>query len=293
LRPLLRQPFLTQQRLSSTAPQRKTSDPLRILFCGSDEFSAASLSALALEHTRNPSLIHSIDVLVRPPKPTGRGLTILREVPLQSVAESLSLPVHAVDTFTGWQPPLPYNLIVAVSFGLFVPPRILRSAAYGGLNVHPSLLPDLRGPAPLHHALLLGRTHTGVSLQTLSEESFDSGEVLAQTPLPGFPIAKGMKVPALRDMLAALGARMLVDGLRAGVHVPPRKDVGWTPTEEEREGIAHAPKITKKDAEIRWDAWMPETMALRARVLGDALWSRAVARDGRTKRVILSGVEEV
>ncbi|KAH8905612.1 Formyltransferase, partial [Coniochaeta sp. PMI_546] len=271
----------------------KVSDPLNILFCGSDEFSACSLSALAREHTRNPSLIQSIDVLVRPPKPTGRGYKVLREVPLQSVARSLSLPIHTLNTFTGWTPPLPYNLIIAVSFGLFVPPRILRSARYGGLNIHPSLLPDLRGPAPLHHALLSGRTHTGVSLQTLSEESFDSGEVLAQTPLPGVPIPEGTDVPSLRDILAPLGADMLVEGLRAGVHVPPRRDVGWVPSDEERRAITHAPKITKRDSEVRWDGWSPEIAARRARVLGDALWSRAVARDGRTKRVILHGVEEV
>lgn len=291
---LSRPPLLTPRRWSSTTPQNKRSDPLRILFCGSDEFSAASLRALNAEHTGNPSLIQSIDVLVRPPKPTGRGYKVLREVPLQSVAQSLSLPLHTINTFTGWTPPTSPNLIIAVSFGLFVPPRLLRSATYGGLNVHPSLLPDLRGPAPLHHALLLGRTHTGVSLQTLSEHGFDRGEVLAQTPLPGVPIGEDTDVPALRDQLAGLGAEMLVGALREGLHVPPRKDVGWVPsTEEERAAIAHAPKITKRDAEVRWAEWSSRTMVRRAGVLGDVLWSRAVARDGKTKRVILRGVEGV
>ncbi|KAF3058154.1 Methionyl-tRNA formyltransferase, mitochondrial [Daldinia childiae] len=74
------------------------------------------------------------------------------------------------------------NLIIAVSFGLFVPPRLLRAAQYGGLNVHPSLLPDLRGPAPLQHALLAGHTHTGISLQTLDDRAFDHGLILARTP---------------------------------------------------------------------------------------------------------------
>lgn len=301
LRSLIRRPLLAPQlRSSSTTATTgiKTSDPLRILFCGSDEFSAASLTALAREHTRNPSLIHSIDVVVRPPKPTGRGYRVLREVPLQSVAKSLSLPLHALNTFTGWTPPQPgYNLIIAVSFGLFVPPRILRSATYGGLNVHPSLLPDLRGPAPLHRALLAGRTHAGVSLQTLSEKGFDSGEVLAQTPPPGIPIPPGADVPTLRDLLADLGAEMLVDGLRRGVHVPPRQEVCWAdgPREKGDGELVHAPKITKRDAEVRWgsEGWSAEVLARRARVLGDALWSRALARDGRTRRAIFAGVEEV
>ena len=86
---------------------------------------------------------------------------LLPLVPIKAVAQELSLPVHERDTFTGWdvsssgvhldiilieyQLPNPQgepiNLIIAVSFGLFVPPRILKSAEYGGLNVHPSLLP--------------------------------------------------------------------------------------------------------------------------------------------------------
>jgi methionyl-tRNA formyltransferase len=82
-------------------------------------------------------------------------------VPIKAVARELGLSIHERDTFTGWevglslgaiwmlliplQLPQPegeaINLIVAVSFGLFIPPRILKSAEYGGLNVHPSLLP--------------------------------------------------------------------------------------------------------------------------------------------------------
>lgn len=53
--------------------QKKQSDPLRILFCGSDEFSTASLRALHEEKERNPDLIESIDVVVRPGKRVGRG----------------------------------------------------------------------------------------------------------------------------------------------------------------------------------------------------------------------------
>ena len=56
-----------------------TSDPLRVLFCGSDEFSIASLRALYREHERDKALIESIDVVCRPAKPVGRGLKDTRE----------------------------------------------------------------------------------------------------------------------------------------------------------------------------------------------------------------------
>lgn len=57
----------------------KLSKPLRILFCGSDDFSSASLRALHAERERNPQLIESIDVLCRPGKPSGRSLKNIRE----------------------------------------------------------------------------------------------------------------------------------------------------------------------------------------------------------------------
>lgn len=62
-------------RFVSTKPY----DPLRILFCGSDEFSIASLKALHKEHLRNPDRIASIDVICRPGKKVGRGLKVVRE----------------------------------------------------------------------------------------------------------------------------------------------------------------------------------------------------------------------
>lgn len=96
--------------------------PLRILFCGSDHFSATSLNALHREHLRNPSLIESIDVVCRKWKRFGRGLKTIKEgmnplpgasvvdvqlkfhaVPIKFVAQELGLPTHEIDTFRGWR----------------------------------------------------------------------------------------------------------------------------------------------------------------------------------------------
>lgn len=73
-------PAFPGSRFSTTAHRaQKTSDPLRILFCGSDEFSIAALRALHQEHKANEGLIQSLDVVVRPGKPTGRGMKKIRE----------------------------------------------------------------------------------------------------------------------------------------------------------------------------------------------------------------------
>jgi methionyl-tRNA formyltransferase len=147
-----------------------------------------------------------------------------------------------VDTFTGWTPPNPINLVIAVSFGLLVPPRILGHAQYGGLNVHPSLLPDLRGPAPIEHAILKRRSHTGVSVQTLHPQHFDQGTILAQTPAPGVEISQSTTAQELSQQLAQTGANMLVDVLKSRKFVPPFEAAGWYSGP-----ISHAPKITKQD----------------------------------------------
>ncbi|KAK2025291.1 formyl transferase [Colletotrichum zoysiae] len=268
------------------------SDPLRILFCGSDDFSCAALDALNAVKEQNPGLIESLDVVVRPGKLSGRGMKKIREVPLKKLAGKLGLPIHERDTFTGWQPRNDINLIVAVSFGLFVPPRLLNLAKYGGLNVHPSLLPDFRGPAPLQHTLLQRRTHAGITLQTLHHEAFDHGTVLSQTPLPGIPVPENCTTQRLHDIVTPLAAEMLVDGLRKGLHVPPLKDVGWQPDEEGRKLLSHAPKVTNHDRQMNWPKWTADDVALRQRVLGP-VWCSAYHHGSRKIMRLKFGDAEV
>ncbi|KAG5914218.1 hypothetical protein E4U42_000620, partial [Claviceps africana] len=242
-------------------------EPLRILFCGSDAFSCASLRAL---HARLGSLVEALDVMVLPGRRVGRGPGVVRQVPCRVLAQELGLRVYERETFRGWELPRGTNLVVAVSFGLFVPSRILASARYGGLNVHPSLLPDLRGPAPIHHALLRGDTHMGVSLQTLDDKAFDHGTILAQTPAPGFPIPPSASLQTITHEAATRGAEMLIRGLEKNLHVPPRHDAGWKAADLRARGVdtlQHAPKITKADSRIE-PAWTAEQFARRVRVLG-------------------------
>ncbi|KAJ5347764.1 hypothetical protein MYU51_009779 [Penicillium brevicompactum] len=283
----------------------KTFDPLRILFCGSDEFSIASLNALHAYHLKHPERVSSIDVVCRPGKRVGRGLKEIREVPIKAAASALSLPIHEIDTFTGWKPPTspsgPINLIIAVSFGRFVPPRILNGAKYGGLNVHPSLLPDFRGPAPLHHTLLAGETKTGVTVQTLHHENFDHGVILSQTPAPGFdvPNPDSCTFQELQNLVAPKGAHMLVESIENGSYVPPLKNAGWRSTDDTRK-LIHASKITPEDRHIKWAEWTSAEISRRSRVIGP-LWSKAFcgskAANASTalqqKRVILTDTEEI
>ncbi|KAF2809329.1 Formyltransferase [Mytilinidion resinicola] len=288
-----RYPTTASRRFNSS----KTSDPLRILFCGSDDFSIASLRAVHAEHLFDPGAIASIDVVHRPGKLTGRGLKQLREVPIKKVAQELKLPTHEIDTFTGWTPPSPQNeainLIIAVSFGKLVPPRILNGAKYGGLNVHPSLLPDFRGPAPIHYTLLAARPATGLTIQTLHPTTFDAGLILAQTPAPGLPIPNPSACsPAqLTAFLAPRGGALLVDVLRRKLFVPPLEAAGWYAKQTPQAELRHAPMITKEDGRIRWERCGADELVLRRRVL-ENLWT-TVRVGGEEKRLVIHGLASI
>jgi methionyl-tRNA formyltransferase len=154
-----------------------------------------------------------------------------------------------------------------VSFGLLVPSRILGLAKYGGLNVHPSLLPDLRGPAPIEHAILRRRERTGVSIQTLHPQHFDQGTVLAQTPEPWTEIPQDIPSRALENQLASAGAKMLVEVLQAQLHIAPYKDAGWYASSGGP--IDHAPKITKQDAYVDFGEKTVDDILAMQRALAD------------------------
>ncbi|EPQ67863.1 Methionyl-tRNA synthetase [Blumeria graminis f. sp. tritici 96224] len=261
----------------------KVSKPLRILFCGSDDFSVSSLKAVQRERERNPNLIKSIEVLCRPGKPVGRGLNKIFQAPIRAAAEQLGLPLHERDSFRGWQLPRSddetINLIIAVSFGLFIPARILQSAEYGGLNIHPSILP--KGPAPIQHTLLAGHRFTGVTLQTLDMKSFDRGIILDQTQ-PWLEVPDLCTYDGLLKLLTPLAADMLVRGLRRRIFLPPLDDMGWVPPVDQQ--LIHARKITSADKMLPWNTHNTKSIIQSYCALG-RLWSNVCLTPKMQKRL--------
>lgn len=253
---------------TSTASPARLHDPLNILFCGSDEFSGYSLRGLHALKQRKSNKIASIEVLCRTDKPGGRGLKTTHQVPLVANARALDLPLHQINTFTGWTPPPSINLVIAVSFGLLVPARVLSGARYGGLNLHPSMLPDLYGPAPIIQTLLKRREFIGITLQTMHPTKFDQGHILAQTPYPGIPIGAGLTPEELLHKVGPRAATMLCEGVEEGLFVPPVRPLSPPP---EVTTIEHAPKVTPEDRRIDWNTWSEDDIRLRGRVLDD-LW---------------------
>lgn len=261
-------------------------EPLRILFCGSDELSATVLRALHTEHTSNPSLIESISVFHRPGKATGRGLK-KRTIPvLKTVAEELEIPeshIHERDTFTGWSPPIKpeINLIIAVSFGLFVPPRILNGAKYRGLNIHPSLLPDLRGCSPIQSAILNQDKETGITLQDLNPKLFDHGKILARVKLP---IERPREVTneELTKELAEPAAQLLIHGLRQGLYQHAR--VQELPEPKLDHPPREAKKFQKLDMQLSHSMSASKVSAVK-RALGQVWFVRQLGESAKPNEV--------
>ncbi|EGW35578.1 uncharacterized protein SPAPADRAFT_58802, partial [Spathaspora passalidarum NRRL Y-27907] len=185
-----------------------SSDRLKIAFFGSDHFSTASLTAL---HTYSQLHNHTIHVITPTLKPTGRGLTQLIDLPLGTLANSLSLPVHRVENSSDMNELVShqFNLAIAVSFGKLIPSKFLQSCKFGGLNVHPSLLPTYSGASPLQYALLNDDKFTGCTVQTLHPTKFDKGEILLQSSK--VDILDSDNFESLEKKLSDIGARLLVE----------------------------------------------------------------------------------
>lgn len=167
--------------------------------CKTVFFGSTSDSLLVLEKLDACGMVSIVSVVTQPPKPVGRT-QIITATPVETWAREHHIPV-----FTA-VPRITVDLIISASYGEKIPIEFIRSARFGGLNVHPSLLPRWRGGDPVPWAILSGDREAGVSVVTLSEK-FDQGEIIAQTKIP---ITHTDVSRLLRTRLFHIGANLLV-----------------------------------------------------------------------------------
>ena len=152
---------------------------------------------------------------------------------------------------------------------------------------------SFRGPAPLHHTLLTGETHTGVTLQTLHPEKFDHGAILAQTPPLEIPNASQCTYEQLLNFITPKAAEILVQGIRNRLFIlGPTRLHAASPSSETDRHLRHAPKITTEDRQIEWTKWTTEDLIRRDRVLG-RLWSFCQPKGKPKTRIILEGFSDM
>ena len=176
---------------------------VRVLFAGTPDFAVPSLVRLADE-------FEVVGVLTAPPRPRGRGRKP-KPSPVAQAAESRSIPVltperlgrQARSQVQSLSPPA--QLLVCVAYGRIFGPKFLALFEYGGINLHPSLLPKYRGPAPIPAVILAGETVTGITVQELALE-MDAGDIIIQEKIP---LDGSETAAALTEVSAARGAELL------------------------------------------------------------------------------------
>jgi methionyl-tRNA formyltransferase len=213
---------------------------MRIVFMGTPEAAAVSLEHLIGES--DPV----VGVVTQPDRPAGRGQKKIGS-PVRKVAEKHSLPVATpekirapefLELLTDWAP----DLIVVVAYGRILPRSILELAPHGCLNVHYSLLPKLRGAAPVPWAIIAGEEKTGVTTMRLVEK-MDTGPVFLQEEVS---VAADETSTSLFAKLIPVGARLLsetIQRMKAG-KIEPRL--------QREEDATYAPIIKKEDGRIDW-----------------------------------------
>ena len=181
---------------------------VRVLFAGSSDIAIPSLVRLSFEH-------EVVGVLTNPESSKGRGLS-LEPTPLAQAAASIlnaGVPILAPaalgaaerQTVAALQP----DILVSFAYGRIFGPKFLALFPKGGVNVHPSLLPRFRGPAPIPSAILAGDAETGITVQRLALE-MDSGDILAQLRLP---LSGKETAEDLAEVAAIMGANLLAEVL--------------------------------------------------------------------------------
>lgn len=194
---------------------------LRLVFLGNDRWSVPSLRSLA------SSRHDVVRVVTRVPRPAGRG-NQLTPTRVANAAREAGLPLLEVETvkhgpgldaLLGDAP----DVLVVVAYGEILPPRVLETPSLAPVNLHLSLLPQLRGASPVQTALLEGEAETGVTTIVM-DEGTDTGPVLLRRPEPVRP---DDDAGSLGDRLAEIGAGVLVetiDGLADGDLEPMPQD---------------------------------------------------------------------
>ncbi len=232
---------------------------MRVAFLGTAEFAVPTLRGL-LESDHEV-----VGVVTGPDKPAGRGRR-LRPTPVKRVAEAAGLPLLTpsrlkdpafLADFTSRRP----DVAVVVAFRI-LPRELFTLPPHGTLNVHPSLLPRYRGPAPVNWALINGERETGVSIIRISE-TVDAGGLLLQEKVAVDPLETAGELAA---RLASLGAMMTLralEGLAEGSLVPLPQDDSL---------VTRAPKLVKEDGRIDWSR---SALEVHNRVRGVDPWPGA------------------
>ncbi len=215
---------------------------MRIVFCGTPEFSVAPLKKLI----QNSHEV--VAVYTQPDRGVGRGRKVqfsaVKQCALDNnieVYQPISLrDEKAIEELRALNP----DLLVVVAYGLILPQEVLDIPTIACWNIHASLLPRWRGAAPIHRALLAGDKTTGVGIMHM-EAGLDTGAVYLQHECA---IAEDETTEKLHDKLAVMGANALIEVIEL-----LQQDNLPTPMVQNEDKVTYAKKLTKSESVVDWN----------------------------------------
>lgn len=175
-----------------------------IVFMGTPDFAVPILQGLIDNYKVKA-------VVTQPDKPVGRNKE-LRPSPIKKLAEdNMILVLQPESLKEEWKlvTDLRPTLIVTCAYGQLVPRELLVYPEYGCINVHASLLPKLRGGAPIHRAIMNGNKETGITIMHMNPR-LDQGDIISQESIP---IEDTDTAETLHDKLSILGRDLLLKTL--------------------------------------------------------------------------------
>jgi methionyl-tRNA formyltransferase len=206
---------------------------------GTPQFAVPTLETLLREK------YEILSVVTQPDRPKGRGRKV-SPPPIKVVAQAHGLPIlqpeRLDDQFLQAVHPLRPDLLVVVAFGQIIPGAVLRSATWGGINIHGSLLPRYRGSAPIQSAIINNEKTTGITTMFM-DEGLDTGPILLQQEVD---IREGETAGELHDRLAALAPGLLIRTLK-GLAGGTVKEVA-----QDDSLATYTSKLTKERGLIDW-----------------------------------------
>mmetsp|Transcript_5222 Transcript_5222/g.2989 ORF Transcript_5222/g.2989 Transcript_5222/m.2989 type:complete len:312 (+) Transcript_5222:253-1188(+) len=245
---------------------------MKIVFMGTSDFAVPTLKSL-VRNGYMPSLI-----ITQPDRPKGRGRKVLPP-PIKAVALKLNsdLKIIQPESMKGKDcyeqiAKISPDIFVVVAFGHILKESILNLASMGAINVHASLLPKYRGPAPIQWAILNREKETGVTT-IFMDEGLDTGNIIYMVKTEIFSDDTSA---SLHDRLSILGADLLIKTLK-GVENNKLK-----PISQNHKQASYAPLLKKKDGLINWNS---SAKSLEAFIRGMNPWPGAFTflRDKRLK----------
>ncbi|MGM0750378.1 MAG: methionyl-tRNA formyltransferase [Bacillota bacterium] len=212
----------------------------KVIFMGTPDFSVPVLQSLLDEN------YDVIAVVTQPDRPVGRK-RILTPPPVKIAAEKHGIPVYQPEKIKDEDElskvlALKPDLIVTAAFGQILPNALLEAPPYGCINVHASLLPELRGGAPIHYSILQGKEKTGITIMYMVEK-LDAGDIISQVEVD---INERDHVGTLHDKLSVAGAALLIET------IPKLLGGEITPVKQDDSKATFARNIKREQERIDW-----------------------------------------